>query len=99
MYQPKPINTAHIEFPEELIDLIERLAENSHDIWARQRIKDGWVYGPERNDTNKEHPDLVPYNELPEDEKKYDRDSAIETIKSVIALGYGFRKSALNTQR
>lgn len=88
MYQPKPIDTSGIELPKELNDLIEHLAENNHHIWARQRIKEGWTYGPQRDDSNKQHPDLVPYNELSESEKEYDRNSAIETIKAVIASGY-----------
>lgn len=92
MYQPKPIDTSHIELPDELSDLIEKLAENNHDIWAMQRIKEGWTYGPQRDDNKKEHPDLIPYNDLPESEKEYDRNSAMETIKAVIALGYNFIK-------
>jgi hypothetical protein len=92
MYQPKPIDTSHIEVPEELQALIEKLAENNHDIWAMQRINEGWTYGPQRDDNKKEHPDLIPYNDLPESEKEYDRNSAMETIKAVIALGYNFIK-------
>jgi hypothetical protein len=92
MYQPKPIDTSNIELPDELNDLIEKLAENNHDIWAIQRIKDGWTYGPERDDSNKKHPDLVLYSDLPENEKVYDRNSAIETLKAVIALGYNLTK-------
>ncbi len=88
MYQPKPIDTSDIQLPDDLNDLIEHLAENNHDIWARQRIKEGWTYGPQRDDAKKQHPDLVPYNELHESEKEYDRNSAIETIKAVIVLGY-----------
>ncbi len=88
MYEPKPIDTSNIELPKELNDLIEHLAENNHDTWAKQRIQEGWSFGPKRNDDKKHHPDLVPYNELSESEKEYDRKSAIETIKAVIASGY-----------
>lgn len=82
-YVPKPVNTDNIELPAELNDLIEALAENVHDQWALGRIKDGWQYGPERNDKVKLHPCLVPYNELPESEKEYDRMTAITTLKVI----------------
>jgi ryanodine receptor 2 len=64
------------------------LAENTHDLWARQRIADGWVYGPSRNDARKEHPDLLPYGQLPEAEKTYDRNTALEALKVIVARGY-----------
>ena len=92
MYEPKPITTAHIKLPDELQDLIEKLAENNHDIWAQQRIKDGWTYGPNRDDEHKKHPDLVPYSELDEGEKVYDRKTAIETIKVILSLGFVVKK-------
>lgn len=92
MYEPKPINTANVELPEEIKSLIERLAENAHDIWALQRIKGGWTYGESRNDDQKKHPCLVPYNELPESEKEYDRIMASETLKTIVSMGYGVRK-------
>ena len=92
MYQPNPIDTSTVSLPDDLNDLIEKLAENNHDIWAAQRIKEGWTYGLNRDDNKKEHPDLIPYSDLPESEKEYDRNSAIETIKAVIALGYTLDK-------
>jgi len=64
------------------------LAENAHDVWAKQRLADGWRYGPTRSDNKKEHPCLIPYGELPESEKEYDRTMAAATLKAVIALGY-----------
>lgn len=73
-------------------ELVERLAENTHDIYVRQRLADGWRYGPERNDAKKENPTLVPYQELPESEKEYDRQMAVETLKAIIALGYRIEK-------
>ena len=68
--------------------LTERLAENAHDLWAAQRIKDGWTWGPTRDDSAKKHPCLVPYAELPESEKEYDRQAAMGTVKAIITLGY-----------
>ena len=91
-YKPQTIDTSQIELSTELQELIERLAENNHDHWARKRIQEGWRYGPERNDNYKEHPDLVPYVELSESEKAYDRTTVIEVLKAIIALGYDIRR-------
>ncbi len=88
MYIPKPVDTSKIKIQESLVELTEKIAENVHDIWAEGRIKEGWVYGKERNDSLKTHPCLVPYSELPESEKEYDRKTAMETVKLIIALGY-----------
>jgi hypothetical protein len=87
-YEPHPIDTDHVKLSPEIVALTERLAENSHEVWARQRIKDGWKFGPARNDPKKEHPSLVPYVKLPESEKQYDRNASLETIKAMLALGY-----------
>jgi ryanodine receptor 2 len=70
MYEPKPIDTQHVALPAGIRDLVERLAENSHDLWAQPRMRDGWTYNPRRDDERKRHPDLVPYAELPESEKE-----------------------------
>ncbi|MEN3768980.1 RyR domain-containing protein [Priestia megaterium] len=91
-YVPKPIDTSHIQLSGEISELTEILAKNTHELWAEQRIKDGWVYGPERNDTKKEHPGLVEYEELSESEKEYDRITAMNTIKTIIALGFTLNK-------
>ena len=80
-YEPAPIDTSGVTLTEELLELTELLARNVHDLWARQRMAEGWRYGPERNDARKEHPDLVPYDQLPEGEKDYDRQTAMESIK------------------
>lgn len=87
-YQPAPLDTSHIDLTEDIRELVELLAKNTHDVWARQRIADGWRFGPKRDDAKKEHPGLVPYEQLSEAEKEYDRQTAIETIKAIIALGY-----------
>ncbi len=92
-YQPKPIDTSNISLPEKLVTLQERLAEHLHDIWAERRMAEGWRYGLRRDDEKKEHPCLVPYSELPESEKEYDRSAAAETIKAIIAEGYCIKLS------
>jgi hypothetical protein len=91
-YQPKPINTSAITLPETIQELQEQLAENIHEIWALQRMQQGWTYGPERNDPKREHPNLVPYHELTEEDKDYDRNTAMETLKMIISLGYTIEK-------
>jgi ryanodine receptor 2 len=91
-YSPQPLDTSDVLLPDTLITLLERLAENTHDVWAAQRIKEGWEYGPMRDDANKKHPCLVPYADLPESEKEYDRKTSAETIKAVMALGYVISK-------
>jgi class 3 adenylate cyclase/tetratricopeptide (TPR) repeat protein len=86
-YQPAPIDNSSIELSKELSDLVELLARNNHDLWAKRRTEEGWRYGPRRDDEKKETPMLVPYENLPESEKQYDRDNAIEALKTIIALG------------
>lgn len=91
-YQPKPLDTNHIQLSSDLSELLEKLADNAHDVWATQRMKEGWTYGPKRDDSQKHHPCLVPYADLPESEKEYDRKTSGETLKAVIALGYRITK-------
>jgi hypothetical protein len=91
-YDPRPIDTDHVGLPVGIEDLIERLAEHNHDIWARQRMAEGWSYGPQRDDGKKQHPDLVPYGRLPDAEKEYDRKTAVGLVKAIIALGYRVEK-------
>ena len=87
-YIPKPYDTVNVELPAYLSELTELLAKNAHDVWARQRIAEGWRYGPTRNDERKEHPCLVTYEELPDNEKEYDRNTAMETLKVISLLGF-----------
>ncbi len=87
-YQPRPIDVSSVALPEGFDDLIEKLAENTHEVWARRRIAEGWQYGPKRDDRLKTHPCLVPYSGLPESEKLYDRDLLLNAIQSLPALGY-----------
>ena len=92
-YSPTPIDTSKITLSGNLLDLTEKLAENAHDNWAVQRISEGWKYGPSRNDQTREHPDLVPYEDLPNTEKEYDRIAALQTLRAIIALGHTIEKA------
>ena len=87
-YEPAPIDTSGVTLTGKLLELTELLASNVHEIWAKQRMAEGWRYGPERSDARKEHPDLIPYDQLSEGEKDYDRQTAMESIKLILALGY-----------
>ncbi len=87
-YSPQPIDTSKVKLPEELDSLVEIIAKNVHEVWALNRITEGWSYGSLRNDELKQHPCLVPYENLTEVEKDYDRNTAIETLKLIVHLGF-----------
>jgi hypothetical protein len=95
-YTPETIDTFRVSLSPDLEELVERLAQNNHDHWARKRINEGWRYGINRNDDKKEHPDMVPYEQLPESEKEYDRKTVIEALKAIIALGYEVKKRPID---
>ena len=86
------MDTSDVRLPEELSELVEQMAKNVHEVWAQSRISQGWTYGSERNDALKHHPCLVAYEELPEVEKAYDRDTALETLKLIANLGFKISK-------
>lgn len=92
MYKPNPIDTTSVKVPESLLDLTEQIAQNVHEVWAQARVKEGWTYGETRDDKKKQTPCLVAYDELPESEKDYDRNTALETIKLILSLGYKIEK-------
>ena len=91
-YIPEPMDLSLVDLPESLIQLSERIAENVHEVWAKARIDEGWTYGEKRDDIQKKHPCLGPYDELPEEEKEYDRNTAMNTIKMVKKLGFRIEK-------
>ena len=92
-YHPQPIDTSDIQLPETLTPLLEEMAKNVHEVWARQRISEGWEYGEQRNDELKLHPGLVPYDQLSEIEKQYDRNTSVETLKLILKLGFSIVKN------
>lgn len=87
-YEPHPLNLEDIPLTDDLLELQEAIAENAHEVWAAARKAEGWTYGPVRNDTLKQHPDMLPYSALPDSEKQYDRLMAFNTIKLVKKLGW-----------
>ena len=91
-YTPKPIDTDDVVLSDELLELSEKLAENTHDVWAAGRVSQGWTYGEVRDDEKKTTPCLVPYSELPESEKDYDRNTALQTLKLIQKLGFKITK-------
>ena len=94
MYNPQPIDVSDVVLSSDLEDLIEALAENVHNTWAKGRIDDGWTYGPVRDDAKKHHPCLVPYDDLPESEKEYDINTAVGTLKLIRKLGFEISKKS-----
>ena len=88
VYEPYPIKLDDVILSDDLTELQEAIAENAHEIWARNRMDEGWSYGSERNDIKKETPDMQPYCNLPEGEKQYDREMAMQTLKLVKKLGF-----------
>lgn len=92
-YSPQLIDLEHVELPEGFAELREAIAENAHNRWAWERQSEGWTYGLKRDDSKLETPDMVPYSQLPESEKQYDRLMAEDTLKLLTALGYSIEKS------
>ena len=87
-YIPQPIDTKGVVLPKELNALAEEIAKNVHEVWSEGRMTDGWTYGEERDDAKKHHPCLVPYENLTEKEKEYDRNTSQETLKLIMKLGF-----------
>jgi hypothetical protein len=91
-YQPEPLDTSGVTLTDDIRELTELLAKNTHEVWAKQRVSEGWSYGPQRDDAKKEHPGLIPYEDLSTSEQEYDRNTALETLRVIIALGYEINK-------
>lgn len=87
-YVPQPVDTDDVVLGKELEELVEQMAKNVHEVWAQTRMEQGWTYGEQRDDAKKQHPCLVAYEELPEEEKEYDRNTAVGTLKLIRKLGF-----------
>lgn len=92
-YVPEPMDLSNVQIPASLEPLVEQLAENVHNVWAKERIQTGWTYGPQRSDALKQTPLLVPYQDLPESEKIYDRNTALETLRFILASDFEIKKN------
>ena len=91
-YKPAPLDLSDVSLPESLTELTEAIAENTHEVWSQSRIAEGWTYGPVRDEDTRKHPDLLPYSDLPDSEKEYDRATAMNAIKLIVKLGYRIEK-------
>ncbi len=91
-YVPQPADISDISLPEDLENLVELVARNVHEVWAWSRVSQGWTWGPKRDDDLKTHPSLIPYDELSEEEKQYDRNTAVGTLKLIQKLGFKISK-------
>lgn len=92
MYKPEPVDTSDVVLTQDMLALTEQIAQNVHDVWAKGRIEEGWTYGAVKDSAKKTTPCLVPYDQLPESEKQYDRNTALETIRLIVKLGYTIDK-------
>jgi hypothetical protein len=92
-YHPTPLDTSQVELSADVLQLTELLARHTHEVWAQQRLAEGWRHGPHRDDDRKEHPCLVPYDELAESDREYDRVVSMQVLKAVLALGYRVTKA------
>ena len=91
-YVPNPINVDDIVLPEKIAELTEYIAENTHEEWAKQRFKEGWTFAPKTNKKLKQSFDLIPYCELLDSEKEYDRKMAMNTLRVLYKIGYRLEK-------
>jgi hypothetical protein len=92
MYIPKPEDTSDIVLSKEIMDMTEIIAKNTHENWAKNKIDEGWVYGECLDNEKRTHPCITEYENLSEDDKDYDRITAMETIKLLIKMGYKITK-------
>ncbi|XP_050977787.1 ryanodine receptor 1 isoform X4 [Labeo rohita] len=87
-YKPAPLDLNHVKLTPNQNTLVERLAENGHNVWARDRVRQGWTYSIIQDIVNKRNPRLVPYNLLDEKTKKTNRDSVCAAVRTLIGYGY-----------
>ena len=96
VFKAAPVDNSNVILPKSLTKHLEIIAQNVHDAWAAGRIKEGWTYGEVKDEVKKTTPFLVPYEDLPESEKEYDRNTAMETLKIVMQLGFDIVKREEN---
>ncbi|XP_057319088.1 ryanodine receptor isoform X9 [Microplitis mediator] len=87
-FVPAPVDTSMINLPAYVEQIRDKLAENIHEMWAMNKIEAGWIFGEQRDDMRKIHPCIVQFEKLPAAEKRYDTQLAVQTLKTILALGY-----------
>ncbi|XP_023168844.1 ryanodine receptor isoform X8 [Drosophila hydei] len=87
-FVPKPVDTTGVSLPSSVDQIKEKLAENIHEMWALNKIDAGWTWGEQREDYHRIHPCLTQFEKLPAAEKRYDNQLAVQTLKTIISLGY-----------
>ncbi|KAE8585795.1 hypothetical protein XENTR_v10021457 [Xenopus tropicalis] len=87
-YKPAPLDLSHVKLTPAQNTLVDKLAENGHNVWARDRVLQGWTYSIIQDIKNKRNPRLVPYSLLDEKTKKTNRDSLCEAVRTLIGYGY-----------
>lgn len=88
----KIMDTNTKKMPQEVLILSEALAAHVHDVWMQGRAAAGWTYGPRRDDEQLTHPCMVPYDELPEEEKEFDRQTSLGTLQFILDSGFNITK-------
>ncbi len=87
-YIPRPVDTSDVEVSDEILEIAELMARNTHEIWSKGRMDEGWVYGEKQDREQKTHPSLVPYDELSEEEKDFDRRTSLGALKFLLKMGF-----------
>uniref|UniRef100_A0A336KLC6 CSON012070 protein n=1 Tax=Culicoides sonorensis TaxID=179676 RepID=A0A336KLC6_CULSO len=87
-YKPAPLDLSAVTLNPKMEELVDQLAENTHNLWAKERIQQGWTYGLEEDSDNFRSPHLVPYSKVDEAIKKANRDTASETVRTLLVYGY-----------
>lgn len=98
-YKPKPINTSKVVLPSVICELSEVLSKNVHEVWSTRKMQEGYTFGDTDNKAAKTHHNLVPYEQLSPEDQVYDRDTALETIKVLIMLGFTIEKKDASLEK
>lgn len=87
-YKPAPLDLSAITLNVKMEELVDQLSENTHNLWAKERIQQGWTYGLNEDPDMFRSPHLVPYGKVDEAIKKANRDTASETVRTLLVYGY-----------
>uniref|UniRef100_A0A673CUD6 Ryanodine receptor 2b (cardiac) n=1 Tax=Sphaeramia orbicularis TaxID=375764 RepID=A0A673CUD6_9TELE len=87
-YRPAPLDLSHVLLSSALEEVVNLLAENDHNVWARERIKQGWTYGAQQDVKAKRSPHLVPYSLLDERSRRAGRAGVRDAVCTLLTYGY-----------